>query len=169
MRALKGAGRPLVPAAERAEVVASLACVDYVQVFEEKDVASLLRAATLPLAPAVMAPLRLPGSQVVVGAAARALGVVGHDLALDRAELARVLNSLRETEAVGAFTRTLRAAVDWRGQLVTMLDRAYLTRLFRETAGDLEAMAAALGVKVSGLYLWLRRARIDIRALRRLL
>jgi rfaE bifunctional protein nucleotidyltransferase chain/domain len=44
VRALKGAGRPLVPAAERAEVVASLACVDYVQVFEEKDVASLLRA-----------------------------------------------------------------------------------------------------------------------------
>ena len=92
-----------------------------------REVVSLLRAATLPLAPAVMAPLRLPGSQVVVGAAARALGVVGHDLALDRAELARVLNSLRETEAVGAFTRTLRAAVDWRGQLVTMLDRAYLT------------------------------------------
>jgi DNA-binding NtrC family response regulator/DNA-binding transcriptional ArsR family regulator len=47
------------------------------------------------------------------------------------------------------------------------LDRAYLTRLFRETGGDLRKMAAALGVKVSGLYLWLRRAGIDIRALRR--
>ena len=28
--------------------------------------------------------------------------------------------------ARGAFIRTLRAVVDWRGQLVTMLDRAYL-------------------------------------------
>ena len=31
----KGPGRPIVPAAERAEVVAALACVDYVCVFDE--------------------------------------------------------------------------------------------------------------------------------------
>jgi D-glycero-beta-D-manno-heptose 1-phosphate adenylyltransferase len=31
----KGAGRPIVPAVERAEVVAALACVDYVCVFDE--------------------------------------------------------------------------------------------------------------------------------------
>ena len=92
-----------------------------------REVAPVLRAATLPLAGAVMAPLRVPGSTLLVDAGVRALGLMGHDLALDRAELARVLNSLRRTDAVGAFTRTLRAAVDWRGQLVTMLDRAYLT------------------------------------------
>jgi rfaE bifunctional protein nucleotidyltransferase chain/domain len=34
-RALKGAERPLVPQAERAELLAALACVDYVVVFEE--------------------------------------------------------------------------------------------------------------------------------------
>jgi rfaE bifunctional protein nucleotidyltransferase chain/domain len=33
--ALKGPGRPLVPAAERAEILAALACVDYVTVFPE--------------------------------------------------------------------------------------------------------------------------------------
>jgi rfaE bifunctional protein nucleotidyltransferase chain/domain len=42
-RALKGPGRPFLPAAERAEIVAALACVDRVVVFEEGDVAGLLR------------------------------------------------------------------------------------------------------------------------------
>lgn len=34
-RALKGPNRPLVPQDERAEVLAALACVDYVTIFEE--------------------------------------------------------------------------------------------------------------------------------------
>ena len=33
---LKGPGRPLVPANERAEIMAALACVDYVTIFPEK-------------------------------------------------------------------------------------------------------------------------------------
>ena len=43
VRALKGRDRPLVPAAERAEVVAALACVDAVVVFEEPTPDNLLR------------------------------------------------------------------------------------------------------------------------------
>ncbi len=39
----------------------------------------------------------------------------------------RVLNGLPEPTASAAFSRTLRAVVDWRGQIVTMLDRCYLT------------------------------------------
>ena len=35
VRAIKGAGRPIVPAHERAEVLAALACVDAVVVFDE--------------------------------------------------------------------------------------------------------------------------------------
>jgi rfaE bifunctional protein nucleotidyltransferase chain/domain len=35
VRRLKGPGRPVLPASERAELVASLACVDYVVVFGE--------------------------------------------------------------------------------------------------------------------------------------
>jgi rfaE bifunctional protein nucleotidyltransferase chain/domain len=35
VRALKGPGRPIVPEAQRAAVLASLACVDYVSVFSE--------------------------------------------------------------------------------------------------------------------------------------
>lgn len=38
----KGEGRPIVPAAERAEIVAALACVDAVVVFEEDSPAGLL-------------------------------------------------------------------------------------------------------------------------------
>jgi rfaE bifunctional protein nucleotidyltransferase chain/domain len=38
----KGAGRPVVPAEERAEIVAALACVDAVVVFEEDSPATLL-------------------------------------------------------------------------------------------------------------------------------
>jgi D-beta-D-heptose 7-phosphate kinase/D-beta-D-heptose 1-phosphate adenosyltransferase len=37
VRKLKGPGRPIVPAAERAEVLAALACVDYVVIFDELD------------------------------------------------------------------------------------------------------------------------------------
>ncbi len=43
-RALKGPDRPVVRGVERAELVAGFACVDYVTLFEETDVRSLLRA-----------------------------------------------------------------------------------------------------------------------------
>jgi rfaE bifunctional protein nucleotidyltransferase chain/domain len=42
-RRLKGEGRPLVPLAERMELVAALQCVDWVTSFEEDSVESLLR------------------------------------------------------------------------------------------------------------------------------
>ncbi len=37
VRRLKGPDRPIVPAAERAEVLAALSCVDYVVIFDELD------------------------------------------------------------------------------------------------------------------------------------
>jgi len=43
VRRLKGAGRPLMPASDRALVVAALRAVDHVLVFEEDDVGRLLR------------------------------------------------------------------------------------------------------------------------------
>ena len=38
----KGAGRPVLPAAERAEIVAALECVNYVTIFDEPTVEDLL-------------------------------------------------------------------------------------------------------------------------------
>src|SRR6202162_1072372 len=43
VRALKGKGRPLMPAAERAEILAALADVDAVVIFPERDVRALPR------------------------------------------------------------------------------------------------------------------------------
>ncbi len=43
-RANKGRGRPVIPESERAELVAALACVDRVLVFEDRDVRRLLVA-----------------------------------------------------------------------------------------------------------------------------
>ncbi|HEY5174505.1 MAG TPA: adenylyltransferase/cytidyltransferase family protein [Terriglobales bacterium] len=40
---LKGAGRPLMPATERAEIIAALADVDAVVLFDEPDVRALIR------------------------------------------------------------------------------------------------------------------------------
>ncbi len=42
-RSLKGPTRPVVPERERAELLAGLACVDYVTIFEEPNVERLLR------------------------------------------------------------------------------------------------------------------------------
>lgn len=43
VRALKGSGRPLMPAEERAEVISALADVDAVVIFQEPDVRALIR------------------------------------------------------------------------------------------------------------------------------
>lgn len=42
--ALKGPGRPLMPQAERAEMLSALECVDYITIFRELNVEKVLRA-----------------------------------------------------------------------------------------------------------------------------
>lgn len=44
VRGLKGPTRPLMPLAERAEIVGALRCVDYVLAFAERDMEATLRA-----------------------------------------------------------------------------------------------------------------------------
>jgi pimeloyl-ACP methyl ester carboxylesterase len=70
-------------------------------------------------------PLVLPTMQVIGQVAGAMLGrtAIGRDLP----DVLRILRDLPEPTASSAFTRTLRAVVDWRGQVVTMLDRCYLT------------------------------------------
>ncbi len=45
VRELKGAGRPVVPEQERAEMLAALACVDYVVIFDELSPRTLIAEA----------------------------------------------------------------------------------------------------------------------------
>jgi len=40
----KGPGRPVIPARERAEIVAGLSCVDHVVIFHSRDVVPVIRA-----------------------------------------------------------------------------------------------------------------------------
>lgn len=43
-RAYKGPGRPVIPEAERAELIRALRCTDLVLIFEEPDVRAVIRA-----------------------------------------------------------------------------------------------------------------------------
>jgi pimeloyl-ACP methyl ester carboxylesterase len=58
--------------------------------------------------------------------AAQALRILGTDLGRDAEEILKVFDSLPDARARRAILRTLRSGVDWRGQVITMLDRAYL-------------------------------------------
>ncbi|OMC34875.1 hypothetical protein A5740_08760 [Mycobacterium sp. GA-1841] len=94
-----------------------------------KDVNAALRVASLPMGTEALAllrlPLVLPTLQLVGRAAGSLLGSTG--LGRDIPDMLRILADLPEPTASSAFARTLRAVVDWRGQVVTMLDRCYLT------------------------------------------
>jgi len=99
-RRLKGEGRPLIPLAERLEIVAALACVDWATWFEEDSVEDLLRR----LRPEAHA----KGSDYTVEsvperAAAQALGI-RTIIAGDRKEHASsdLIRRIREGEPDGA-------------------------------------------------------------------
>ncbi len=94
-----------------------------------KDVSMALRFASLPMATEALAllrlPLVLPSLQVAGRVAGALIGSTG--VGRDLPDVLRILADLPEPTASSAFARTLRAVVDWRGQVVTMLDRCYLT------------------------------------------
>ncbi|MFN2497351.1 MAG: alpha/beta fold hydrolase [Pseudonocardiaceae bacterium] len=93
-----------------------------------REVNRLLVLASLPGADWVLSLLRLPGVRLPAALVASLLRQLGTGLGLDADDLMRLFDSLPEPTARQAFLRTLRAVVDHRGQVVTMLDRCYLTR-----------------------------------------
>ena len=94
-----------------------------------KDVNIALRFAALPVGGEAIALLRLPLVMPALQTVGRVLETVMGSTGLGRdiPNALRILADLPEPKASAAFTRTLRAVVDWRGQVVTMLDRCYLT------------------------------------------
>lgn len=94
-----------------------------------KEVNIALRVASLPLGGEALALLRLPFVLPALQAVGKAAGTVfgSTGVGRDLPDVLRILRDLPEPTASSAFTRTLRAVVDWRGQVVTMLDRCYLT------------------------------------------
>lgn len=98
-----------------------------------RDVHPMLRLITLPVVNEALKLLRIPGAMTVVRAVGEVVAQV-HGSPLrpgaflhDTPDLVRVLGELPDPTAYEAYLRTLRSVVDWRGQVVTMLDRCYLT------------------------------------------
>ncbi len=91
-----------------------------------REVSALLRLLSTPVAPEVLALLRLPFARVQVRALGALLRACGVDLGVDAPELLRVMDGFAGADGRAAFLRTLRAVVDWRGQVVSLLDRCYL-------------------------------------------
>ncbi|MFE3291559.1 alpha/beta fold hydrolase [Rhodococcus sp. NPDC059234] len=98
-----------------------------------KDVNPALRFAALPVANQALRLLQVPGCTSALALAGKVVDQLYRgpfkSIAIfhDAPDLVRVLSDLPDPTAREAFLRTLRAVVDWRGQVVTMLDRCYLT------------------------------------------
>ncbi len=91
-----------------------------------RSVSPLLRLAAIPGVEAVMPLLGLPPLKLAGRLGASLLRVFDTSLGRDAEEILAVFEALPDTEARRAILRTLRSGVDWQGQVITMLDRAYL-------------------------------------------
>ena len=92
------------------------------------EVTPAIRAITTPGFHQVMALLTLPGRPPRrQGRAARAVADLRGSTTRDLDEVAEIYDSFKDPNARHAIRHVVRAVVDWRGQIVTMADRAYLT------------------------------------------
>ena len=75
-----------------------------------------------------LAALRLPGVQPALRLAGRVVRLTAGSTSFGRdlPNVLRLLADISEPAACAAFSRTVRSSIDWRGQMITMLDRAYL-------------------------------------------
>ncbi len=91
-----------------------------------KSVNPFLRLAAVPGVEVMMPLFGLPPVRAVGRLAADVLHRLSTPLGRDAEELLAVFDALPDTAARRAILRTLRSGLDWRGQVITMLDRAYL-------------------------------------------
>jgi pimeloyl-ACP methyl ester carboxylesterase len=92
------------------------------------EVSPFIRAITLPGYHQAMGLLTLPGIRHAGAAGLRALAASGIPAARDLGEVARIYDSFKDPHARAAIRHVVRAVVDAKGQIVTMVDRAYLTQ-----------------------------------------
>ncbi len=91
-----------------------------------RSVNPLIRFFTLPYSGVALRVLGLdPVRKPLIGAI-KLVGSLGLPLTEDLPTLAEVYDDMADPDAQRAFLHVLRAAVDWRGQVITSLDRAYL-------------------------------------------
>jgi pimeloyl-ACP methyl ester carboxylesterase len=91
------------------------------------EVSPAIRAISTPGYHQVMGALTLPGVRHAGKAGLRALSATGSKYTRDLGEVAEIYESFKDPHTRTAIRHVVRAVVDWRGQIVTMADRAYLT------------------------------------------
>ena len=91
------------------------------------EVSRFIRAITTPGYHQLMGVLTLPGVRHVGLMGMRALAGTGWKATRDLIEVAEIYDSFKDPRARAAIRHVVSAVVDWKGQIVTMADRAYLT------------------------------------------
>ena len=91
------------------------------------EVSAALRAVTLPGFHTAMGVVTLPGVRHLTTAYLRGLAASGLSITRDLDEVAAIIDSFKDPQARNAIRHVVSAVIDWRGQIVTMADRAYLT------------------------------------------
>ncbi|HMJ10358.1 MAG TPA: alpha/beta fold hydrolase [Polyangiaceae bacterium] len=93
-----------------------------------RDVHPVLRLAATPLGRPLVSVLGLPFARTFGRGIATLLKALNTDLGRDEQHWMRVFDRMADASARRAFVSTVRAVVDVRGQVITMLDRCYLAR-----------------------------------------
>ncbi|GGT90147.1 hypothetical protein GCM10010289_07880 [Streptomyces violascens] len=93
-----------------------------------REVNPVLRAAALPGAELMLALLSRPSMRRPTRLVIELMRLLDSDLGQDAPDLLGLVDALPDARSRSVFVRTLRAVVDWRGQVITMLDRCYLTQ-----------------------------------------
>ena len=91
------------------------------------EVSPAIRAITAPGFHQVMAVLAAPGLRHLTTTALRMLARTRVSPLRDLGEVADIYDSFKDPHTRAAIRHVVRAVVDWKGQIVTMSDRAYLT------------------------------------------
>jgi pimeloyl-ACP methyl ester carboxylesterase len=91
------------------------------------EVTPAIRAVTTPGFHQVAGLLTLPGVRHATTRALRLLAGSGLRQTRDLGEVARIWDSFKDERTRAAIRHVVRAVVDWRGQVITVSDRAYLT------------------------------------------
>ncbi|MEI2716132.1 MAG: alpha/beta hydrolase [Candidatus Nanopelagicales bacterium] len=93
-----------------------------------RSVNPVIKALTVPGAGIALAAVSAPPVRPVVRATMSGLAASGLPWTEDLPGLAEAYEALADRRSRVAFRHVLRAAADWKGQVITMIDRAYLAR-----------------------------------------
>jgi pimeloyl-ACP methyl ester carboxylesterase len=93
-----------------------------------REVSVAVRAMSLPFAMAALSGATLPGLRHLNVASLRALSRLRPGLTRDLGEVAAILESFKDPRKRYAVHQLVIPVIDWKGQVVSMRDRAYLTQ-----------------------------------------